>query len=462
MRVFWRLIPTPGPSARSVMFVGVAACYLVVLAWSMSHVSFDVWGGILVAPILIAFTLPLALSAARADGTSATARLVMAAVLLKLAGSVVRYYVTFSVYGAADATVYSQRGKILASSFRHGDFVIELGKKVVGTGFIEIVTGVVYTITGASKLAGFFVFAWFGFVGLFLFYRAFRIAFPEGDARRYALLVFFLPSLLFWPSSIGKESWMMLNLGLMSYGAARILVRRHGGFIALLLGGLGSAMVRPHVTLIGMVALFAAYLLRPASKKSILGPVAKIAMLAVLAVGVIAVASQMQSLFGVSVLDQGGAQQVLDTANQQSTEGGSSYEAVRPTSPVGAVQAAVAVVFRPWPYEAHNPQALLGSLEGVILLALILTSLRRLASVPRAMLSRPYIAYALLFSLFFAYAFSSIGNFGILSRQRVQLYPLLVVLLCVPVGFGRGDDRFRTDGDDEPEATPADSRISIG
>ena len=160
-------------------------------------------------------------------------------------------------------------------------------------------------------------------------------------------------------------------------------------------------------------------------------------MLGFLAVGLIVVASQMQSFFGVSVLDQGGAQQVLDRASQQSDEGGSSYEAIRPTSPIGAAQAAVAVVFRPWPYEAHNVQALLGSLEGVILLALALTSLRRLASVPRAMLKRPYVAYAFLYSLSFAYTFSSIGNFGILSRQRVQLYPLLVVLLCVPVDFGR-------------------------
>ena len=34
---------------------------------------------------------------------------------------------------------------------------------------------------------------------------------PTGDHRRYALLVFFMPSLLFWPSSIGKESWMLFT-----------------------------------------------------------------------------------------------------------------------------------------------------------------------------------------------------------------------------------------------------------
>ena len=62
--------------------------------------------------------------------------------------------------------------------------------------------------------AAFLVFSWLAFWGLFLFYRAFTIAVPEGRRRSYAHLVFFLPALLFWPSSIGKESWMIFALGI--------------------------------------------------------------------------------------------------------------------------------------------------------------------------------------------------------------------------------------------------------
>jgi hypothetical protein len=75
------------------------------------------------------------------------------------------------------------------------------------------------------------------------------------------------------------------------------------------------------------------------------------------------------------------------------------------------------------------------------------------------MLRRPYVAYALLFSLFFAYAFSAIGNFGILSRQRVQLYPLLVVVLCVPVGFGREEEGTSLESDDEPDPRQLETGI---
>ena len=54
-------------------------------------------------------------------------------------------------------------------------------------------------------------------------------------------MIFFLPSLLFWPSGIGKEAWMTLGLGLASYGAARLLVHKPGGFPVLALGLLATA-----------------------------------------------------------------------------------------------------------------------------------------------------------------------------------------------------------------------------
>jgi hypothetical protein len=426
-----------GPSSAVVISTSSAVLYLVALAWAMGRLSFNVWGALVVAPVLLALTVPIALKIGRTEGEQAVTRIILAAGALKLAGAVVRYFVTFTLYGSGDADGYHIIGANLAHQFRQGDFVVDVGGRIMGTHFIDIVTGAVYTVTGATKLGGFLVFSWLGFLGLVLFYRAFRIAFPDGDGRRYMYLVLFMPSLLFWPSSIGKESWMMLTLGLVSYGAARMLAGRPLGFLAFALGLSGVVMVRPHVGLIAIVALFGSYLLRKSPKPSLLSLPAKLLVLAILGLGTIVVLTQLSSFFGVKATDVAGAQKILDKTTHQSTQGGSEVEVVRPTSPWNVPYAAVSVVYRPWPYEAGNVQGLAASMEGVVLLGLTLTSLRRLASVPRAMLARPYIAYALVYSLVFAYAFSAIGNFGILSRQRVQLYPLLFVLLCVPAGFGR-------------------------
>lgn len=128
--------------------------------------------------------------------------------------------------GKGDALEYDRVGRNLALFFRQGDFSVDIGQRVVGTGFIEIFTGLVYTLTGSTRLGGFFVYSWLGFWGLYLFFRAFRLVFPEGNHRRYGLLLFFLPSMLFWSSSIGKDAWMTMALGVFTYGAALVLA--HG------------------------------------------------------------------------------------------------------------------------------------------------------------------------------------------------------------------------------------------
>lgn len=92
----------------------------------------------------------------------------------------------------------------------------------MGTKAITDLTAMLYSLIGPAWLGGFLVFSFVGFWGLFFFYKAFRAGLLEGDAVSYAKLVFFLPSLVFWPSSIGKEAVMMLAIGVSSFGAAKI------------------------------------------------------------------------------------------------------------------------------------------------------------------------------------------------------------------------------------------------
>ena len=52
----------------------------------------------------------------------------------------------------------------------------------------------------------------------------------------------------------------------------------------------------------------------------------------------------------------------------------------------------------------------------------------------------PYVAYATTYTIMFVIAFSSIGNFGILTRQRTQVLPMLLVLLVLPAERQRLDE----------------------
>jgi hypothetical protein len=419
--------------------VGLCGVF-VYLAWlvrSMAMDSYDTWGGLVIAPVLVGVSIPLLLRFARRADDDAMAGIFIAALVFKLAGSLVRYFVVFSVYGGNDSVAYHDWGVKLAPMIRSGDFAVKIPVRLIGTGFIEVATGWLYAITNPTIVGGYLVFSWLGFWGLYFFYRAFRIAVPGGDHRRYALMVFFLPSLLFWSSSIGKEAWMTFTLGIAAYGVARMLTYRRGGIVMLLAGLGGTIMVRPHVSLVVFLALSAAFILRPARRPSITSPLAKVGGLVLLALVGVVVLSQVQNFFGVKQLDTTGVESVLNRTTTQSSEGGSQYQAETVSGPLGFLDATTAVVFRPWPFEAHNFMSLLASMEGVLLLALFVTSYRRLVALPRAMVKIPYVAFSVVFSLCFIFAFAAVGNFGIMVRQRVQLFPFLLVVLAIPVAMPR-------------------------
>ncbi|MGH9120044.1 MAG: hypothetical protein ACRD0A_19910 [Acidimicrobiales bacterium] len=418
-------------------FVAVAV-YLVLLALAMDRLSFDVWGAMVIGPFLLGITVPLLLWASRREADPWMARLLIWAFVAKMVGTLLRYAITFEVYGGrADAGGYHGSGGRLAAAFWDGRWDQVYPTEVptlVGTEFMRLATGIVYIVTGPTKLGGFLIFSWLGFWGLYWFYRAFRVGFPEGDHRRYAVLLFFLPSLLYWPSSIGKEAWMLFTLGLAAYGVALLLRYRGRGYVALIAGLAGTALVRPHVTLLVFVAFFIAYLLRRRSwresNSGLLGRIAGIAVL-VLVGGI--VLAQVASFFNLPDVDREGVEQALDRTEDQSSKGGSQFSVARPKSPAEYPEAVVTVLFRPFPWEAGNAQALVAAAEGALLLLAFVMSLPRLARLPSYVVSTPYVAFVTAYTLMFVFAFSSVGNFGIITRQRTQVFPMVLVLLALPL-----------------------------
>jgi hypothetical protein len=202
----------------------------------------------------------MAAGLARLDDDPKLLMIIVAAFLAKMVGATLRYFVLKDVYGSqGDAERYYLAGLDLAEQFRAGSAVLG---EISGTRFLEILSGVSFLGLPKSQLAGFFFFSWLAFLGLVLFTRAIRVALPDGNHRRYELLVFFLPTILFWPSSIGKEAWMVLMLGLASYGVAKVLTHRNMGLIPLALGVWGATVVRPHIGLIIVAAFGPAWFLR--------------------------------------------------------------------------------------------------------------------------------------------------------------------------------------------------------
>jgi hypothetical protein len=418
--------------ALAVAGVVVAGGYLLITARAMAAGNYHVWGGMVALPVVALLSVPMLRSACRREVDPRIKRLILWAFGLKLIAALPRYWMAFALYdGFADATGYNDFGRQIADSIWAGRPVFDVGP-MVGTGFLRLLTGLVYTVTGPSLLAGFVVFSWLGFWGMYLFYRAFRLALPDEDVLLYARLVFLLPSLLFWPSSIGKEAAITLTLGVTAYGAARIMTWASGGFPLLLLGLTGTALIRPHVAVLAFLAISLAYVLRRARPDATaLTPIGKaLGVTVLLLVGVLVMRSALKFL-GVDSFNADTVNGWLDETARRTDQGGSSFAVIGSGTPLQYPAAVLTVLFRPLPFEATSLQALVTSLEGVFLLGLGVRHRRRLLRVLAGLRRRPYVAMCIIYTLLFSYAFSQISNFGIIARQRVQVLPFAVALICV-------------------------------
>jgi hypothetical protein len=389
------------------------------------------------APVLLAASWPAFVRQARRERNGRLATLLLAALALKLVGSMVRYLVAVYVYdGSADAMAYHDYGARLAMNFRAGEFDTGLSS-LSDTNFIRFFTGVLYTVTGPSIHAGFLLYAWLAFWGMFFMYRAFVLAIPDGRKVSYARLLFFLPSMLYWPSSIGKESWMLFGLGLAAFGTARLLTGRAWRGLAVAGAGLYLAtLVRPHVAGMAGLGLVVAYLLaRPPRRLGAAGPVVKLlALVALVAVAVLLLGKTQSYLLDKGIDPADGVNSVLAESARRTGQGGSSFQATSAvTSPVKLPLALVTILYRPFLFEAHNAQVAVTALESTLLLCLTISRRRSIWQALRHPRRRPYVAFVVVYMAVFVVAFSTIANFGILARERTQLLPFFLVLLAVPV-----------------------------
>lgn len=415
----------------TILGAGVGVAYALVWSWALSSQTYNIYGAMAIIPIIVAINLLLIAQVLRSATEPWLPLVLIVGFFLKMVGTFARYYVAYVVYsGNADAERYNHYASYQHQVWRRGDIVWEWGGKQ-GTQVMEVITTAIYTFIGGSPLAGFFVFASFAFWGAYLLYRAFCIAVPNADHKRYALLVFLLPSMLYWPSSIGKESWLLFFIGVTAYGAARHFTERGGAIWLLALGGLGIGLVRPHVAVLMFAAIFVAQVFRP-SGGNVSGVLKKVSGIVVVgAAGLILTRASAQFL-GIDDISAQAITETIDWSSGQTQQGGSEFTPLPLTHPFGVPMAFITIFFRPFPFEAENAQMLIQSAEGVLLLGLAVLGWRRLKQLPGYLRRNPFVVFAVVFLIGYVLAFAAFGNFGILARQRVLVMPFAYMLLALP------------------------------
>jgi hypothetical protein len=160
---------------------------------------------------------------------------------------------------------------------------------------------------------------------------------------------------------------------------------------------------------------------------------AKVCGIIVLLVASFVLVNQVNSFFGIESFDTKSVDKVLEETRTQTGQGTSEFRAPEARSVLQLPQAVISILFRPFPFEANNLQAMISSAESTLLLVLFFRARSRLKGVPKMLLRTPYVAFSVMYLMLFAMAFSNFANFGIVVRQRVQVLPMALVLLAVPI-----------------------------
>jgi hypothetical protein len=412
--------------------------------------------GLVLVPL---FTIALAPWLARVARAQTSFKLLPIMIL----GLLLRYLATyFRLQKAADAIYYFRYAQLIAPSLRALHFGVDIKGEVPGTGSLRYISGLVTVFTGNSIFAEFLVFTTIGFIGVVFFYKAFVTALPNADHRRYALLIFLWPSMLYWPSSVGKEAIMTFGAGLASYGAARLFRRQLVGIPMLVFGVWLTFMIRPHIGLtlvlgIGLAMVFARG--RGGSASVTAGKL--MAAFALIAIGGVLM-GKTASFLGVDSLNTTGIESALNSTTDSTSQGGSEFSPVKADNPVRFPAAIGTVLLRPFPNEARNIDGFATSLEGIVLLLLFASSWRRIKNLPRALLNEPYVMYALAGTLMLCFIFSYVANFGLLARERTQVFPLLFVLIAfIPDPRPKKSRRTRREREATESPRPAGRRAQI-
>jgi len=400
------------------------------IGFFMAEANYDWQGLVLVVAatgILAVFLIP---RLAQSEGKDFLLRVLVFGLLLKLGVAMVRYWVAFGVYeGSADALRYHRSGTAIAQYIWRLEFEGVVPFLQWGTNFIEFFTGVIYSVVGPTLYGGYIIYALLAFLGSYCFYRAFRIAFPEGNKRLYAILVFLFPSILFWANGIGKDALIFLCIGLYGYGVAKLTRNQLQGLVPLVLGLLGALCIRPHITALLVLAFILAFMIRGTGKRAV-RPAAFI--LGLLAVGGLAwfLIPRAMAYVGLEELSLEGVLGVLQLTQGLTLRGGSAFQVMDITNPLAFPMTMITLLFRPFPWEAHNLQALIQSLEGGLVMCLVLWRIKSLSKAVASTISNTYTRYILFYIIAFVVTFSVISNFGILVRERAMLLPFFFMLIA--------------------------------
>jgi hypothetical protein len=350
---------------------------------------------------------------------------------LLVIGLVARWILPYyAARNSADATYYDIQAGHVAGLIRAGAWSeIHLN---MGGDMVSFVTALLYLPFGPTAVGMTFLSGLLGFVGSLCFVGAAAVSLPESRLRGYAIFVLMLPSVVFWSTLFGKDSWVFCGLGISALGIAQWLKhRRWSSFLKTLIGLGVVCAFRPHIALATVLGL-ALTMLVSRERNAPRSVTKSVTVLLLLVPAMIFMWRGVSDLTRMKEVSQ---ESVVTRVAQQgvATQGGGSGVATTKIEgqqgfiselPAGTVR----LLFGPWLWEATSPFMFVAALDNVILLCVLVVKRHNVMDSLRHLRTQPFAFFCVVFTIQLIVMFSTISNLGLSVREKTQITPFLYVL----------------------------------
>jgi len=290
------------------------------------------------------------------------------------------------------------------------------------------------------------MFASASFSGIWAFYITF-VKLRPGAYKELAIALFFVPSLFFWGSGLGKDSLCIGALGWVFYCFYKGAIQRRDILQSAIIGFF-AAYVMYRIKVYILLCFLPAALLwvfnenSTKIKNAVLRWISKPLFLGV---------GGALAMFAATTLTKGDDHYDVDKIGERSKitadyiyevslkQEGSAYYLGELDGTIGgmvklAPMAIVTSLYRPFLWEAKNPVMLLSSLEALYFLIFTLRIFFRVGffKTLSVITTTPVLSLSFLFSLIFAASVGvSTSNFGTLVRYKIPLIPFYLAALYI-------------------------------
>lgn len=304
-----------------------------------------------------------------------------------------------------------------------------------------------YWLGFGSYLGNTIIYCFVLFFGFWRFFELLNILYPNGD-KYFAIVLFYLPSVVFWSSGILKDGWCISAVFFIYYFTHGVFIQKKKSYkklFWLVVWSYIAMIIRPFVFYIAFSSamLWVAYAYLKFIKSKLLRTIAMPFILAItLGIGGIVITQMGDSLGGRNYSSMDAMLQqawVIQDDLTRDYYGGNSFNigSFEPTLTGVLAKAPIAIVsgmFRPFLWETNNLLMFLSGLESFIVMFLLLYFLIKLGlrAIIGFLLFDTLVRSLLVFAIIFAFVCGlTSANFGALVRYRIPSAIFLMVSMII-------------------------------